>query len=238
MAKFYSARGRKIPRFRGLICHRRIHLDLVSPIAGVGSQGTVAAGGIVSGADLESDEALRERWLDRVRRPPHGGADFDYVKWAREVPGVTRAWVLANGMGLGTVVVWFVMDDKPDTIIPDAGEVAIVADYIARHVDPETGLEVGSPVTADVYVVAPTPIVLDPEISVTPDTAAIRAAVTGNLLDFIQREAVPGGTIEISRFEEAISTSEGEFDHETTTPAADITHASGEIAVLGTVTWL
>ncbi len=27
MAEFYSARGRKIPRFRGLICHRRIHLS-------------------------------------------------------------------------------------------------------------------------------------------------------------------------------------------------------------------
>ncbi len=33
MAKFYSARGRKIPRFRGLICHRRIH-DLRTPSAG------------------------------------------------------------------------------------------------------------------------------------------------------------------------------------------------------------
>lgn len=29
MAEFYAARGRKIPRFRGLICHRRIQAALV-----------------------------------------------------------------------------------------------------------------------------------------------------------------------------------------------------------------
>ena len=47
-----------------------------------------------------------------------------------EVPGVTRAWAYANHLGLGTVGVFFVMDDKVGTIIPSGGEVADVQAYI------------------------------------------------------------------------------------------------------------
>ena len=49
------------------------------------------------------------------------GDNDDYVAWATEVPGVTRAWCSPNGMGAGTVVVRFVRDDDDDPI-PDSGE--------------------------------------------------------------------------------------------------------------------
>ncbi len=67
---------------------------LLSPLSGVDSAATVEASGITGGADQETDTALRSRVLTRMQQPPHGGAAFDYVRWAKEVSGVTRAWVI------------------------------------------------------------------------------------------------------------------------------------------------
>ncbi len=204
-----------------------VQLATVAAIAGVDSQAVVTAGGLTGGSDAETDASLRARLLARIQEPPHGGADFDYVAWAREVPGVTRAWCLPLHLGLGTVGVTFVMDDKDGTIIPDGTEVETVQDYIdARR-----------PVTADVTVFAPTAVPLDLEIELMPDTAEVRAAVVDELSDLLRREAEPGATILISHIREAISIAQGETDHVLVSPAANVGHEPGEIAVLGTITW-
>lgn len=202
-------------------------LSLVSPIAGVQSTALVAAGGITGGADIEDDEALRARVIDRIQQPPQGGCAYDYVAWALQVEGVTRAWVYPQELGLGTVTVRFVRDDDA-SLIPDAGEVATVQ----AHIDALR------PVTAQVTVVAPVAVPLDITITgLVPDTAAVRAAIQAEVTDLLRREAVPGGTILISRLREAISIAAGESDHVLTSPTANITHATGELAVLGTITW-
>lgn len=202
-------------------------MNLVSPIAGVNTAATVAAGDIAGGADEESDESLLARLLARLQEPPHGGADFDYVAWALEVPGVTRAWVYPQELGLGTVTLRFVRDDDP-SIIPDSGEVQAVQDYIDER----------RPVTADVTVVAPIAVPLDFEISgLLPDEQAVRDAIAAELADLLRREAEPGGTILVSHIREAISIAAGEHDHALVSPTADVTHNTGEIAVMGNITW-
>ncbi|MGE0487323.1 MAG: baseplate J/gp47 family protein [Gammaproteobacteria bacterium] len=209
-------------------------LTLVSAIGGVNSTAAVAAGGLDGGTDTESDDALRARLLDRIRQPPHGGAKFDYSKWALEVPGVTRVWVAPLELGLGTVTVRFVVDDDPGGPIPDAGQVAAVQAYID---DP-----LRRPVTADVTVVAPAAVPLDLTIaglvaSTGADLATVKAAITAELEDLLLREAEPGGTILLSHLREAISLAAGEYDHALTTPSADVTHTTGQLATLGTITW-
>lgn len=204
-----------------------VKLSLVSPISGVQTQATVAAGGISGGEDVESDERLRDRLLERIRKPPQGGAAHDYVAWALEVPGVTRAWVYPEQLGAGTVEVLFVMDDKEGTIIPSAGEVAAVQ----AHIDARR------PVTAAVTVAAPVATPLDLSIHVQPSTQAVKDAVTAALDDLLRREAEPGGTILLSHIREAVSTAAGEHDNAVTVPSADVAHGFGEIAVLGTITW-
>jgi len=52
------------------------------------------------------NEAFVARYIDLYRQPPQGGDLFDYIEWALEVPGVTRAWCNPLGMGTGTVVVY------------------------------------------------------------------------------------------------------------------------------------
>ena len=64
------------------------------------------------GSNQESDESLKERVLERVRNPPQGGSPQDYIVWAKEVPGVTRAWVAPRFHGLGNVALAFVCDDN------------------------------------------------------------------------------------------------------------------------------
>lgn len=201
-------------------------LVVVTSIAGLNSTAAVAGGGITGGLDAESDESLRARLLDRIQQPPHGGALFDYVKWAKEVSGVTRAW--AESTFEGTVTVRFVLDNETD-IIPDSGKVAEVQAYIDSPYR--------RPATADVTVVAPTAVPLNFTIDLNPDTADIRTAVTESLKDLIRRTAEPGGTLLISKIREAVSVAAGENDNVVTVPNANVTHTAGQIATMGTITW-
>ncbi len=207
-----------------------VELVLVTPITGVNSSGYVDSDELSGGADEEDDDGLRERVLDRIRRPPMGGAEADYEKWALEVAGVTRVWVYPEYTGPGTVGVTFVRDDDGtgSDIIPDAGEVEDVQDYIdARR-----------PVTAAVTVFAP---VADPvalTITVVPNTTAVKAAVENELADMFYRDGEPGGTILLSRIHEAISLAAGESDHTLTVPAANYDAAAGDLPMLGTITWV
>jgi len=209
-----------------------VALTMTSPIAGVNGNAIVAAGGLTSGADEEEDDSIRARLISRIQQPPHGGAQHDYVTWALEVPGVTRAWCYPGELGVGTVVVRFVRDDDAD-VIPDAAEVEAVQDYIDER----------RPVTADVSVVAPIPDPIDFVFSdLTPNDAATRAAIEAELRDLLSREAEPNGTgvegkILISHIREAISVAAGERNYVLDSPNADITHTTGQMATLGNITW-
>lgn len=208
-------------------CDAGVELDFESPIAGVDATATVAAGGLAGAADEETDAALRTRLLDRLRSPPQGGAAADYVAWALEVAGVTRAWVYPLEDGAGTVTVRFVRDDDA-SIIPDAGEVGTVQAYIDER----------RPVTATVTVEAPVAVAIDYTISVTPDTAATRAAVEAELVDLLRRDAKPGGTIFRSQIDVAVGVAEGVTDFTVSVPAGDVVHAPGEIATHGSISWV
>jgi len=77
-------------------------------LAGVVSAGLHAMQG---GVDTETDSELLARLLDIIRRPPAGGNQYDYRRWALEVPGVTAAFVYPLRRGLGTVDVAVVSGD-------------------------------------------------------------------------------------------------------------------------------
>jgi uncharacterized phage protein gp47/JayE len=203
-------------------------LSLVSPISGVQSQASVAAGGLTGGADIESDDALRMRLLDRIHQPPQGGAGYDYTAWARAAhPDVTDVWVAPLELGLGTVTVRVMTYDATADGLPQQS----VLDAVQAYIDERR------PVTADVSVAAPIAVPLDFTIALTPSSAAVQQAVQAELTDLLRRAASPGGTILRSHITEAISTAAGETDHTLTAPAADVAHGTGEIAVMGAITW-
>ena len=172
-------------------------LFLLSPVPGVQSTGA-AATALDGGLDVETDAQLLSRLLKRIRKPPHGGAESDYELWALEVAGVTRAWVYPLQMGVGTVTVLFVCDGDED-IIPDAAKVAEVQAYINER----------APVTAEVFVAAPISDPLNMAIKLSPNTAAVQAAVIAEVADLIARDSKPGSSILISRLREAVSIAAG-----------------------------
>jgi hypothetical protein len=94
-------------------------LTAVTPVLGVNASAVIGADGIVGGAELEELEALRGRVQAAFKNPSKVGNGDDFVEWALEVPGVTRAWALPRWMGPGTFGLAFVRDGDLD-IIPTA----------------------------------------------------------------------------------------------------------------------
>jgi uncharacterized phage protein gp47/JayE len=206
------------------------NLNFVTPVAGVNSTAAVDGAGLIGGLDIESDDDLRARLLARIQQPAQGGAAHDYIAWALEMAGVTRAWCYPLENGAGTVVVRFMMDDSYANGIPLAGDVTAVQNYIdARR-----------PVAIAINgftAVAPVAVPINFTLTVSPNTQAVKDAVTAELKDLILRDSAPGGTIRISRIREAISLAADETDHVLTAPAANVTHTTNQIATMGTVTF-
>lgn len=212
-------------------------LELVNPVAGLDVAAVVAAGGLTGGVDVESDASLRDRVLFRRRFPPMGGAKRDYESWAKEVAGVDKVFVDPEELGPRSIAVRFTITEAAGGPIPDAAKVTEVQNFLDGHVDELTGVRTGAPVGAEPIVMAPVPISLDLTIRLNTDTAEIRTAVSTNVAAAILRDATPGGTIYLSRISEAISKAAGETSHELLAPAGDVTHNTGEIAVMGAITW-
>lgn len=213
-------------------------LTFVSPITGIDSTITVNANGIYGGADVEEIEAYRSRILNRKRTPPHGGCRNDYVTWAKEISGVTRAWCLPQYLGNGTVGLAFVLDASP-SIVPTPAQISDMEDYIQEHDDPASGDTVGIPVTAEpgFTVLTLTEQTIDFTIRVYPNTTAVQEAIESELETLLYNEGGPGETIYLSEIYEAISQAAGEERHELVFPTTAITSSFTQVPVLGTVTF-
>lgn len=206
-------------------------VNLVTPILGVQTAATL--GSLSGGSDLESDDSLRARLLNRIQQPPQGGDANDYVQWALAAPGggATRAWCVPEQFGQGTVGVAFVCDGNGagSAILPTAAQIAAIANFI-------DGLR---PVTAHVTVYAPVAVPVDFTVEgLSPDTLAEQRAVTAELADLLAREGQPGGAILLSHIRSAISAAAGEWDYVLISPSANIVMSTGQIPVMGSVTWL
>ena len=201
-----------------------VALSAVSATTGIDSAAVVESPGLEGGLDIESIDELRVRIKQRRANPPKGGGPGDYVGWALEVPGVTRAWEFAS---VGAVEILFVLDNQSGSILPSAAKITEVLDYVSSV----------CPVTVDLSVGAPTLVSLDPDITITPDTADIRAAVEAELDDYILRRGEPGGLHYLSQINESIGLADGEEDHALNSPTADLQLNPKELLEVGTITW-
>ena len=212
-------------------------LFIITPIVGVESTATVVE--MDGGTDQETDDELRVRVLERIRKPPMGGDADDYVQWALAYPGVTRAWCSPKEMGLGTVTVKFMMDAlrASNQGFPELEDVERVQSWIDKL----------RPVTAiDTFVVSPlrepisfTLVGLEPNDGST--LALIEEAVKEMLLekaapayalDGIAQEAQ---TIYAAWVSEAVS-SVAAVDHFTLVMSDHPMPTKGHLAVLGNIT--
>lgn len=217
-------------------------VNLVVGISGITQGGHVDGSGLAGGADIEGDDSFRARILFRQANPPMGGAASDYYTWAREQPGVTRAWVFPLKRGAGTVDVTMAYDLRV-SFIPLSGDITAMAAFLATV----------APVTADAGAFIPTADTKAVTITgLVPDNANTRAAVTAALQDLFARQATPGGaalgdgvdannpagSLFLGQIEAAIQGATGVANFDLTVPSADITSATGHIPVLGTITFV
>ena len=202
-------------------------LSFISPVAGVNSAAVVASGGLTGGNDAETNEQLRARLLQLIRKRPQGGSAADFETWTLEVPGVTRVWVYRNWMGPGTVGITFVMDGR-ENIFPTNDDLNTVLAYLTPR----------RPICADLYVFAPTPLPIEFVVRMVPDNANTRAGATAGLKEMVERDAEPGGAILLSRIHEALSTTPGETDHTLYSPVADIDAPAAHLPVFQSVSFV
>lgn len=222
-------------------------------VAGVPSSWAATAG--TPGVDVELDEALRTRMLQAYADPPQGGAASDYVRWALEVPGVTRAWPAGSAQGPGTVVVYFMMDVAEAAFggfpqgtngvatgetrdAPATGDQLTVANFILPL----------QPVTALVYGYAPGQNVVTFTISLPGASDAVKTAVSAAIDAAFLAFGAPGGTVEKSDIEGLIEVLAGTrgyvitaeaCTHGSVTPTdGNIVSAAGYLPVRGALTWI
>lgn len=207
-------------------------LSLIAAISGVDASVTVVA--IEGGIDAERDDHLRDRVLDRIRKPPMGGDRDDYIAWTKSTPtlgaAITRVWPAANEMGPGSMTVRFMMDEARSAFggFPQPADLVTVFDH----------LETVRPVTVrDLYVVAPLPKYLAiPITNLSPDTSATRAGIIAALQAMVRERAEPGGTIYRVWIDDAIMSVSG-VDRCSVTFADTAMDTAGHIAVVGSVSF-
>ena len=183
------------------------------------------------GVDDETTDELRERVLLRIRNPPQGGANIDYVLWALGVPGVTRAWCYALEMGMGTVTVRFMMDN----LRADEGGFPRQSDV--NNVT--AALDKLRPVAVkDMFVVAPIPRRVNVQIDrLIPDTPTVRAAIGLSLEQMLRERAVPGQPIYAAWNNFAIMSAPGVISFTLTNAQDDYMPSPGHMPVLGNVVY-
>ena len=216
---------------------------LGNSVSGVQAQGSAGAAAAI-GADLESQDAFRARMLQAYAQPPQGGSVSDYRGWAEDVAGVTRAWVAPQGMGPGTVSVYFMMDaakaafggfpqgvngvsanDARD--VSASGDQLAVADYIYACCN----------VTALVYGCAPAANTVTMTITgLSGASAAVKAAIQAAVATVFLADGSPGGVrledgstggeINLSDIESAISLVSGSSGYVILTMTASAGSAS------------
>jgi uncharacterized phage protein gp47/JayE len=216
-------------------------MTLGQSISGVQSNGLVTTA-FTGGADLERDDALRTRMLYAYQDQPQGGAQVDYVQWALEVPGVTRAWCSPNGFGAGTVVVYTMFDvtRAAQNGFPQGTNGVAAAEPRAQSAAGDQLLVANAllplqPVTALVYAVAPIANPIAFTIAGIP--AASRAAVTAAIAGVFTADGVPGQAVPLAHVWSAIAAVSGVNDFVITTPSADIANGTGQLPAVGAITW-
>ncbi|RFB95229.1 hypothetical protein B5K11_09780 [Rhizobium leguminosarum bv. trifolii] len=189
--------------------------------------------GLGGGADIESDDSLRARGLQRKRNPPGGGTLTDYEQAATDVPGVLKAWAFRGSNSIGSVFVYFLFEGR-EGFIPEAGDVAVVQ----AAIDAKRLIRVDDSV-AVAPVAHPVDITID---NLSADTPEIRAAIETAISTMFVARCRPGiagnpFTLPRSWIEEAISAVSGEDQHDLALPVGNIVLSGGEFPKLGTMTY-
>lgn len=219
-------------------------VTLSSPVPGIQTTGIVSQP-FTGGADIEAEDDYRTRVLEAYQDSERIGTEADYKQWALAVSGVTRAWVVRNGFGTGTVVIYIMLDAAnaaqgglPQGSNGCATDEARYTTATGDQLRVANALWQEQPVTPLVLIMSP---VLQPTDFVISDlgsnnTASNKALIIAALQDMFMRVSGPGVTIAPNQWQEAIAAI-GLSAYNIASPSAPIVAANiSSMPSLGTVT--
>lgn len=209
-------------------------LDIGTGIVGVDSQAVVTYNGIIGGTDEEDEEELRSRLQQRKKNPASFFNESQVESILRENVLVDRVFIDRVTPSVGFAQIYFV---KEDNEIPSSAEVNEVKDYFEPYL----------PINDDysnIGLQAPTALTTNFNfVSIDPDTPTMQTAIEDNLDAFFKDKTEVGKTITeevyrgviINTVDPDSLTPLNNFN--LITPVGDIAPTTGELPVLGTVTF-
>lgn len=210
-------------------------VTLQSPITDVDDSASVDFGELGNGSDQETDEDLRLRFLNKLQNPISHFSVAEIESLALTLTGVTRVFVQEITPSVGQATIYFMRDNDTDPI-PSASEVTALKTLLDTIRPANTD-------TLDLIVAAPTANSEDYTFSsITPDTSAMRTAITNSLIQFYAERVTMGTNIVEEAYNAAIfgSVTDSGIDLELftlSTPSADLVIGTAEIGTLGVITF-
>lgn len=193
---------------------------------------------MTGGYDAESDEELLARFLEYVRNPPTSGNKDHYKTWAKEVIGVSDAYVVPLWNGANTVKVVIINQEH----LPASDE--LVA-KVQNHIDPGiTGMGDGeAPVGAFCTVASATAKIIN--ISLTLIVAdgykleTVKTAIEDSIKEYFASLAFKQYYLSYAKIGAMVLDAEGVLDYSNlfiNDGSSNITCTAEEVFVLGSVT--
>ena len=171
-------------------------LNIVSAIpAGINSKAVAASGGILGGADAETDEEYLIRVLMQLRVPSRYGKKDDFALWAMDAsPEVSAAWEFKNFGVFGAVLIQVINGNQINGISPVSN-----IDEIKNYMN-----EVAPPVLFEVR----TPEIINLNLAVTlppaEDNQKNRELAVNRIKTYMQIFAKLGASVTAGAFKTAI----------------------------------
>ena len=145
---------------------------------------------ISGGSDVETDDELAQRILEKLQKPATSGNIYHYRQWAKEVNGVGEVKVFPLDNGPGTVTVMPITNTgrSPDTEI---------IQKVKEHI------EQNRPIGATVTVTAPTEklIAVDAVLTISPSTSidTVKTAYEKSFQKYIRNTAFRSSMVDFYR---------------------------------------
>jgi uncharacterized phage protein gp47/JayE len=210
-----------------------VTLTAVNALGGLFSQsGTVDVNGITGGQDLEPIESWRSRIIQRIQQRGAGGDANDFIQWTLEaLPG---AMVDPFSPGVGLITVAIAMPTPTGPRVPTGTELSEVTAYLNNST---LRKPLGAPV---IDVIGATLQPVNFTLHMNPDTVEVQQGATAALqLYFMSSDIMIGGTLDISRADNAISFAAGAYNFDRTVPSGDVSPSTvTSLLTLGTVTFV
>ncbi|NLW92363.1 MAG: baseplate J/gp47 family protein [Syntrophomonadaceae bacterium] len=203
---------------------------ILIPVSITGVTAVTNASGTTGGTDEETDAALLERLLEAVQSPTTSGNSAHYKQWAKSVDGVGDAKILPLWDGNGTVKVVAIDSNK-------APVSSAIVDNVSAYI------ETVRPIGATVTVASATGLSINVSATLTLESGytaeGVLSDVEGAITSYLQSIAFKQDYVSYARIGSILLDTEGILDYASLTVnsgTANVSVASTEVAILGTVT--